>query len=482
MKMTNIIRDPDDAAKRNWDLIVIGGGIYGAMLAFESAQRGINALLIERDDFGQHTSTNSLRIIHGGLRYLQKLDLHRFQESVQERSWFLKTFPKLVNPLPCLMPLYGTGLKRPSIFRCALVLNDFLSRNRNKDLPPEQSLSKGKIISEQETILLFPSVDTQQLKGGAVWYDAWMPDPQDILMQILLWAREAGATLLNYTEAERLYTETNRVVGLKVKDSVTGKTHKVSAAKIINAAGPWCREIARRFDRDEESLFRPSLAWNVLLNKKPVSSHALAVEPKIKDSRIYFLVPWKGRILAGTRHEPWQSSEKPAPTGQQIQSFLEDLNLAIPGFNLTEKDIIHVYSGLLPAAREGTSILAVRETISDHSKNGGPEGLWTISGVKFTTSRLVAEKTLNLVFPEKGKQPKASRSSQRNHANLLIPSYDWVPSKMDDQTRDAIYEIIKSESVIRAEDLVDRRTCIGDNPRRREFFLREIQGLLMNAS
>ena len=133
--MSEIIREPLDAVKKKYDLIIIGGGIYGTMLSLEASRRGLLSLLLERDDFGQHTSFNSLRIIHGGLRYLQSLDLHRFRESVSERKWFLKTFPHLIKTLPCLMPLYGNGLYHPFVLRTALLMNDILSYNRNRTLP-----------------------------------------------------------------------------------------------------------------------------------------------------------------------------------------------------------------------------------------------------------------------------------------------------------------------------------------------------------
>ena len=114
-----------------YDLIVVGGGIYGAFLTLDAAHRGLRTLLLEKEDFGGQTSFNTLRIVHGGLRYLQSLDLHRFRESVRERTWFLRHLPDLVEPLACLMPLYGNGLKRPIVLRAALTLNDLLSASRN---------------------------------------------------------------------------------------------------------------------------------------------------------------------------------------------------------------------------------------------------------------------------------------------------------------------------------------------------------------
>ena len=163
--MTAINRQPRLAAEKEYDLIIIGGGIYGVSLAMQASAMGLTNLLVERKDFGWGTTYNHLRTIHGGLRYLQNLDLPRFFESVSERRWFLENFPGLAKPLPCLMPLYGNGPYRPSVFRVALAANDILSFNRNKGVARGQELPAGKVLSPKETCSLFPLVDQQGLLG-----------------------------------------------------------------------------------------------------------------------------------------------------------------------------------------------------------------------------------------------------------------------------------------------------------------------------
>ena len=152
-------RDPSSAAREKYDLIIVGGGIHGAMLALEASGRGLAVLLVEKDDFGGATSFNSLRIVHGGLRYLQSLDVARFRESVAERRWFLANFPDLVKPLGCLMPLYNRGLKRKFVLRMAFAVNDILSRDRNSGVPPSHHLPTGRILGVEETVRIFPNID-----------------------------------------------------------------------------------------------------------------------------------------------------------------------------------------------------------------------------------------------------------------------------------------------------------------------------------
>jgi glycerol-3-phosphate dehydrogenase len=463
--MTQISRNPSTAADQTYDLIIVGGGIYGVMLSLESARRGLRSLLIERQDFGGATSYNSLRIVHGGFRYLQKADFHRFYESVNERRWFLNHFPDLVRPLSCLMPLYGQGLRRPSILKTALLVNDAMSFYRNQNIRSDTELEDGKIISPQQVQQLFPQVDTAGLKGGAVWHDARMPDSQRLVISLLRWACSLGSTVLNYVAAKQILTENNRVVGVVAEDQLTGDTYEYRGAKLVNAAGPWCRELAAQFDQDYPHLFHKSIAWNVLFDRESLSEYALAVEPKKPDAQTYFLHPWKGRLFAGTIHGVWSKDidYKPQPSPEELQEFIDHLNLAIPGLKVSENDVLRIYSGLLPATQPGSNELAVREVILTH-KN--PQGAYSVSGVKFTTSRLVAEKTINQVFPNTPPISTTASPPDTIQKPRGIFDYHWYPDEQDNHWQAELKELITTESVYHLEDLVLRRTSLGDNPER----------------
>ena len=277
-----IARDPEGASRDRYDLIIIGGGIHGAMLLLEAGQRGLRSLLVERGDFGGETSFQSLRIVHGGLRYLQALDLPRFFESVRERRWFLRTFPELVTPLPCLMPLYGEGLHRRGVLGAALCANDLLSLHRNRGVGLDRRLPAGRLISAAEVRSRFPDVDGSGLQGAALWYDAHMPDSQRLLMETLRWACALGGRALNYVEAQELCAAGRGVSGISAIDTETGLDHRYHASVVVNATGPWGRGLAARFDRDAPELFRPSLAWNVWFARPAPSDCALALTPRHK--------------------------------------------------------------------------------------------------------------------------------------------------------------------------------------------------------
>ena len=466
--MGPIVRDLETAAKRRYDVIVIGGGIYGAMLVYEGSRRGLACLLLEKDDFGQHTSFNNLRIVHGGLRYLQNLDFHRFRESYRERSWFLRHFPHLISPLPCMMPLYGNGLRRPAVMRCALLLNDLLSGDRNHGIEKDHRIPNGKVINARTTEELFPAVDRKNLRGAATWYDAYMPDSPRIIIELLRTACGMGAFVLNYCEVMGIATSRDKAAGVDGSDRATGQTVRFEAPVVVNTAGPWTRKLAAKFDADYPELFRPSLAWNLLLDRPALSTHALALAPKKPNARTYFVLPYKGKMLAGTGHSPWHSepSESPLADENLHRDFLADLNQAVPGLNLSTDDISHIFTGLLPAKHNGTDKLAVRETILDHSVTGGPKGLVSVSGVKFTTSRLVVEKTLNTIMA-RYLPGKASKKSAAASGKNLLHAQPARRLRTGSEAQEGFWEeirkIISDEAVVHLDDLVCRRTSLWEN-------------------
>ena len=173
--MSRINSDAQSAARTEFDLIVVGGGIHGVMLTLEASLRGLKTLLLEKGDFGGATSFNSLRIIHGGFRYLQHADLPRLLDSARERYWYLKHFPDLVQPLPCLMPLYGAGLRRPALLGPALAVYEHLTARFNRHLPSSHCIPAGRILSAAETLAACKLLRREGLQGGALWHDAFMP-------------------------------------------------------------------------------------------------------------------------------------------------------------------------------------------------------------------------------------------------------------------------------------------------------------------
>jgi glycerol-3-phosphate dehydrogenase len=245
-----IARDLDAAIDRPHDLIIIGGGAYGALLALEAARRGLRPLILEREDFGGATTWHTTRFLHGGLRYLQTFDLARSLQSIRERRWFFRHFPDHVASLPCLLPFYGRRFMVPAVFRLAMKANDLLSWRRNAGVREDRRLGRGRVIGARETVALFPLAEREDLRGGVLWHDGFMTRPQRILMETLRWACALGAEALNYIEVMELIVEGNQVRGVEALDRETGRTLRFQAAVVVNCAGARVRALARGLDRD----------------------------------------------------------------------------------------------------------------------------------------------------------------------------------------------------------------------------------------
>lgn len=472
--MTRIERNVKKCSEESYDLIIVGGGIYGIMLSYEAARRHLRSLMLEKNDFSSATSLNHLRTVHGGFRYLQKFDIKRFRESVGERKWFLKYFPQFVHKMPCLMPLYNKGVYRTYILRPGLLANDMLSFYRNFSVKKERHLPNGKILSPRRAREIFPGVDGEGLKGSAVWYDANVEEYQRLIMELLKVAVTSGAAALNYMKVKELLKEKekNNVIGVRAKDEENGQEYEFKAPIVINAAGPWCRDVANLFDRDHVPLFKKRLLlWNVLFNREALSDYALGLMPIKGKGHTYFFHPWKNRLLVGTGEVVVQKSERETNVPQkEMEHFIEDINRMAPQLKITEVGIQRVYSGILPAEENGK--LSNREVIFDHATENGPKGLFSISGVKFTTSRLVADKTLTRIFPKARKQPHEKILEQMQNRNISF-DYDWEPSTKEDLN--LLKDIVENESVLHLSDLLLRRTSLADHPERAINILPEIR-------
>ena len=327
-----IKRDFEVATRRQFDLVVVGGGIYGVSLLQEAARRGLSACLCEAGDFGGGTSWNSLRIVHGGLRYLQTMDLRRFFQSVAARRRWARQFPTLVRPLDCLMPLYRQGMKRATVMRIALLMNDTLSGHRNDGVAAAARLRAGRVLDAATTRSRFPQVRSAGLEGSACWSDLFMISSERIVMEFLHDACRVGAVAINYAPALEIVSDGKVAQGIRVRDRVTGAAYSIAARAVVNCTGPQVRSFARGQGGDAERIFRPSLAFNMLLDLALPTDCALAVAPPQPGAPILFVVPQHGTLLVGTRHlpRPVETTEAVA-TEAEILQVLAELNQAIPG-------------------------------------------------------------------------------------------------------------------------------------------------------
>jgi len=454
-----IIRNLARIAATPYDLIVIGGGITGVAVTLEAARRGLHPVLLEARDYGGGATANSLRILHGGLRYLQHLDLPRFRESVVERAWLARSFPALVEPLPCLMPLYGARLRRRSVLRAALGVNDLLAARFGGtdgiDLPA------GTVIDRAETLARLPWVRSEHLQGAATWSDLRMRSSERIVIELLHAATRLGAHAANYARVERLRVGSGRVHGVVARDVETNELFEASAPVIVNCTGSSGRRFAADQGSPAPNLFRPSLAFNVLLDVPPPADAAVAIAAPGPDAPLYFLVPNGRMTLAGTVHRARDPDTLEAVPGEwEVLEFLADLRMAWPGCAVDGRHVRRVFAGLLPVRKAGSTHLTRRPVVFDHRESGGPRGLFSVAAIKFTTARALAEQFLRAAFPWRTATVPAAGAepSPVVGVDALLLDAERLATTSADVLAPTLRHLVEAESVRRLEDLVLRRT------------------------
>ena len=417
-------RDLKSLENQKYDLIVVGGGVYGVAIAWDAVLRGLSVALLEKDDYGAATSFNNLKTVHGGLRYLQHADLRRMRESIRERRNLMRIAPHLVHPLAFLVPTYREFKRSRFALKTAMVLNDLVSFDRNRLMDPQKNLPRGRLVSRAECLELAPGVREEGLTGGAIWHDAQMHNADRMTLSFVVSAARAGAEVANHVEVTGFLREGSRVVGVEARDRLDGQELQIRGDVVLNAAGPWVDNVLSFLgEKSHPPLFHFSMAMN-LVTRPVVDRVAVGVtcRRKHKDedavmgagSRFLFMIPWRDCSMIGTSHAPYFGEPDTLEVAEQeIQELLDDVNDSYPAAQLVREDVRLVHRGLLPMVPSLTKssdvTLAKQYLIRDH-RSGGVDGLITVIGVKYTTARDVAEKAVDKVFELLGKQVPISRS------------------------------------------------------------------------
>jgi glycerol-3-phosphate dehydrogenase len=394
-------RDLARLAARQFDLLVVGAGIHGALVAWDATLRGLTVALIERGDFGGATSQNSLKIVHGGLRYLQDGNLARIRTMTQERSTWMRIAPHLVHPLDCLLPTRKKLSRSRLLMGAALAVNDLLSFDRNRSMDPQKYLARGSIISKQELANLLPGYDTGDSTGAAVWHDAQIYNTERLLLEFILSAVREGAEAANYVKAAGLLQTGNCITGVKARDVLTDQDFDIRAKAVVNCAGAWVDDLLGKARIESE--YATSIAMNLIVDQV-WSGTAAGLPSRPADGRpsqILFFVPWRDRTMIGTWHISWNKSpDEFKMTGTLLRDFVKEINSAHPPLRLSTENIHHVTWGFLPVDQKHVQQKTVRLTrdgvILDHQAKDGLAGLVTVLGVKYTTARSVAEQAVDL--------------------------------------------------------------------------------------
>ena len=404
-------RNLERLANQKFDVLVVGGGIHGAITAWDAALRGLSVALIERGDFGSGASQNSLKIIHGGLRYLQDGNLSRIRMMVRERTTWMKIAPHLIHPLPCLMPTTQKMSRSRLAMGLALMANDYLSFDRNQLDDPEKDLFDGMIVSQRELSRILPGYDVSTSTGAAVWYDAQIYNSERLLLEFIISAVQIGAEAANYVEAISFLQQGNQIIGVQAKDLQTGQIFDIQSKLVINCAGAWMERLLEKAALYSE--YATSIAMNVIVDQvwSDVAVGLTSQPVNGKPPQVLFIVPWRDKSMIGTYHLPWTDEPHTFKLNESmVQKFLDQINSAQPPYELSLEDVRHVTWGFLPVNKADANKEYVNLTrdgvVIDHQKKNGLSGLISVLGVKYTTARVVAEQAMDLAVNQLGMKTK----------------------------------------------------------------------------
>jgi glycerol-3-phosphate dehydrogenase len=373
-----------DQRNTPWDIIVIGGGATGVGIAVDAASRGYDVALLEQHDFGKGTSSRSTKLVHGGVRYLEQGNIPLVMEALKERGLLRQNAPHLVSNLAFVVPsydwweapFYGLGLK---IYNA---------------LAGKYGFGSSEILSRDETLARLPTIRTEGLRGGVVYYDGQFDDAR-LLINLVETAADQGAALLNYVRVIGITKGADGFVdGVVASDQETGRQWTIGARVVINATGAFSDSVRRLAEPDVQTLIAPSQGIHLVFHSSFLSSKSAIMVPHTSDGRVMFAIPWHGHTLVGTTDTPIDTPTlEPKPLESEIEFILETAGrylLKAP----TRADVLSVFAGIRPLVKSGEGTLTAALS-RDHTIHFDASGLLTTTGGKWTTYRNMAEHTVD---------------------------------------------------------------------------------------
>ena len=369
-----------DGRRQPWDIIVIGGGATGVGIAVDAASRGYDILLLEQHDFGKGTSSRSTKLVHGGVRYLEQGNIALVMEALKERGLLRQNAPHLVSNLAFVVPnydwweapFYGLGLK---IYNA---------------LAGKYGFGSSEILTREETLARLPTIRTEGLRGGVVYYDGQFDDTR-LLINLVGTAADQGATLINYAPVVALTKGADGFVdGVVAADHETGREWTLGARVVINATGPFSDSVRRLAEAEAPTLIAPSQGIHLVFDQSFLPSESAIMVPHTGDGRVMFAIPWHGHTLVGTTDTPISTPTlEPRPMPEEIEFILETASQYLRKAP-TREDVLSVFVGIRPLVKGGDGTLTAALS-RDHTIHFDPSGLLTTTGGKWTTYRNMAE-------------------------------------------------------------------------------------------
>jgi glycerol-3-phosphate dehydrogenase len=388
-------------AASTYDLVVVGAGMTGAGVALDAASRGLRVALIDGGDIASGTSSKSSKMVHGGLRYLQQREFRLVYENLRERQRLLENAPFLVRPLPFLVPLFG----RNGVASRAMV-KGYSTALRIYDLSGGWRIGKRhRKITREQTLAYLPTLNTERLVAGFLYYDARGDDARVALALAKSAALDFGADVATYVRCvDIVHDPSGRANAVVCHDVLGDRTLTISTKAVVNATGVWADDVFTIAEHTASHRITPAKGVHVSVARERLPADVAAVLSVPGERRSVFVVPFEGTdyTYIGTTDTAYDGSlDEPYCTPQDVAYLLEAVN-ASTSSNLTSSDVTGVWAGLRPllapvngkAVKERTADLSRRHQVTDSH-----DGVVHITGGKWTTYRQMAEDTVDALGP-----------------------------------------------------------------------------------
>ncbi|MBL8818383.1 MAG: glycerol-3-phosphate dehydrogenase/oxidase [Planctomyces sp.] len=451
-----------DANSDDWDIVIVGGGATGLGAAVEAVTRGHRTVLLEANDFSSGTSSRSTKLIHGGVRYLQKGQIGMVRQSLRERGRLLRNAPHLVHLLDFVVPTYELGSRW--YYYAGLRLYDSLAGSL--------SSCRTSLLSSGEVQERLPTIRTDRLKGGVLYQDGQFDDSR-LAVCLARTAARYGAVVVNHSPVTRLIQEQGHIRGVIASDRESGREYEVRAKMVINATGIFADSVMA-MDQEKplkgsgQPLVTPSQGSHLVLDGSFLPGNAAVMVPKTDDGRVLFIIPWLGRVLIGTTDvEKSVICDDPHPGPDEVQYLLDHA-----GRYLTRppqySDVLSMFTGMRPLVR-GDRSQSTAQLSREHEIRISDSGLMTVVGGKWTTYRQMGEELIDRVEAAVGLKKRPSITAELSltdpAADLKVVEWmtdhpDWadvvtpgLPYRQADLVRAVRLEMAGS-----VEDVLARRT------------------------
>lgn len=418
-----------------FDVLVIGGGATGSGVALDAALRGLKVALVERNDFASGTSSRSTKLIHGGVRYLEKAffradpgQLKLVFEALHERAIMLRQAPHLTQPLPTILPCYKWW--EIPFYWAGLKAYDFLAVAGNGALYMSKFLSAAEARRQFPTLSARRGRDGATLKGSIVYYDGQMDDAR-FNVTLAVTAALHGAVIANHTEVTGLVKDasTGKIIGAQIRDRFTGDEFPVYSRIVVNATGPFADRI-RAMDEGPEALgpmrmIAPSSGVHITLPSYYSPEGMGLIVPKTRDGRVVFMLPWLGSTIAGTTDSSTEITDMPRPHEAEIEFILDALRDYL-NVEVRRKDVLSAWSGIRPLALDPKA-KDTQNILREHTVHISDGGLLTIAGGKWTTYRKMAQDAVDAAIKHANLESR-SRNKCMTEKVILQGGHTYDPS------------------------------------------------------